>query len=122
MINHEKHPIHWFSDGTVVLAVKLSTPAPTLGPNTATTCSSGSGRKEDEDDKMLLYRVYMGYLARCSPVFENMFGDAKPEAGQTFEGVPLVYMQHDSKEEVDALLDVMFGRRRCVSLSFEIVS
>ena len=110
MSNYEKHPQHWHTDGTVVLAVKLSTSAPNLNANAyALEECHGAG----DNDKTMLYRVYKGLLGVHSSVFRDMFALASADAGDSekFEGVPLVRMRHDSRAEVDALLDILLLHR-----------
>ena len=115
MMNYEKHPEHWHTDGTVVLAVKLSTPTPSLDPNFAhVTASDALGCPDAGDDgKTMLYRVYKGLLEVHSSVFRDMFAIASADAGDSemLEGVPLVRMHHDSRAEVDALLDILLLHR-----------
>ena len=112
MMNYEKHPEHWHTDGTVVLAVKLSTPAPNLNAN-AYALGECHGAGDTSDDKTLLYRVYKGLLEVHSSIFRDMFAVASADAGDSemFEGVPLVRMHHDSRAEVDALLDILLLHR-----------
>ena len=112
MIDYEKHPEHWHADGTVVLAVKLSIPAPNLNAN-AYALGEYHGAGDTSDDKTMLYRVYKGLLEVHSSIFRDMFAVASADAGDSekFEGVPLVRMRHDSRAEVDALLDILLLHR-----------
>ena len=93
----EEHSTLYFSDGDIILAVKLApAPPPDSGGNAA-----------DTKDRYQVYRVHKFLLSRHSQVFANMFSDAAP--GGSYDGVPMIEMVGDDPELFSRMLSFFYS-------------
>ncbi|KAI1784925.1 hypothetical protein LXA43DRAFT_1040201 [Ganoderma leucocontextum] len=84
----EPHPTLYFPNGDVVLSALIDSEAP---PTTR------------------LFRVHKFLLMHHSATFANMFADAKPGSGESYDGVPMVELQGDKAEDLALLLNYLYN-------------
>ncbi|KAM5546249.1 hypothetical protein V8D89_000375 [Ganoderma adspersum] len=89
----ERHPTLYFPNGDVVLSAQASIhPRPLAAP-----------------PKTQLFRVHKFLLTHHSVTFANMFADANPASGESYDGVPMVELQGDKAEDVALLLNYLYN-------------
>jgi BTB/POZ domain len=55
----------------------------------------------------VVFRVHQSMLSKFSPVFATMFTLPAGHTGETYDGVPMVYMP-DAAEELESLLRLLY--------------
>lgn len=89
----ERHPTLYFPNGDIVLSASID-----------------SGRdSSDAPPKTQLFRVHKFLVTHHSAMFANMFSDADPGSGESYDGVPMVELQGDKAQDLALLLNYLYN-------------
>ena len=91
----ERHPTLYFPNGDIVLS--------------ALAIDSHSAGDSSDAPKTQLFRVHKFLLMHHSATFANMFADADPGSGESYDGVPMVELQGDTAEDLTLLLNYLYN-------------
>ena len=83
----ERHPTLYFPNGDVVLSALIDGAPP----------------------RTQLFRVHKFLLMHHSTAFANMFADANPASGESYDGVPIVELHGDRSEDFALLLNYLYN-------------